>query len=524
MHYSNAPPPPYAPALFDASVIGRDISRPYGSNWGMQAGMQVQFTPALLAGIGGPRAEEFVGFAALLNGTADAATGEARAVGNRVFYITDFALHTVGTAAAAARHGGSGGRLHADSGNGIAWSVSVKMASTRTLRCECINSENKHGLHLSDGAMYLSLTGYEFVDTFPLWDFMRLPGTTVFPYAVPWLCGGAGTTAFVGGASDGAGLGSAVQDYVAAFNESLAMRRSTFFFPSLFVGLGANITATSPAAAARVAWTGIAQARLTGTGVFTSAGGADAPLPANTNTSLPDTAWWVWEGGVGYVLLDRLPGAARTTGGGALPTLHVSNVATWGLWQDIGAMSGNVTGALFTLWLEHAAPVAGASYAYAILPNLPLPAFQAAAAALLAPVASGGLAVIRNDGGVQAVVHGASNALHATVFALDGGRGSVAVVDGGAGWNVTVNSVGAFIVAQAAPAAGEARGAAGAGSLAFTVAEPSQPAAGWSVQVGIDRALAAASGPNGTSCTPAAADFATPPNGGQSQSITCALA
>lgn len=44
-------------------------------------------------------------------------------------------------------------------GNGLGWQASVRMASTRTLRCECINGENKLGLHLSDGVTLLYTHG-----------------------------------------------------------------------------------------------------------------------------------------------------------------------------------------------------------------------------------------------------------------------------------------------------------------------------------------------------------------------------
>ncbi len=43
-------------------------------------------------------------------------------------------------------------------------------------------------------------------------------------------------------------------------------------------------------------------------GARTSLDAGAAPLPAGFDAPLPDAVWWVWEGGVGYLLLDRLPG------------------------------------------------------------------------------------------------------------------------------------------------------------------------------------------------------------------------
>jgi hypothetical protein len=66
--------------LWDVSVIGRDISRPYNSNWGMQSGLQVLgsgrvpqgygLEPAIMAGVGGARAAELAPIGLLVNRTA----------------------------------------------------------------------------------------------------------------------------------------------------------------------------------------------------------------------------------------------------------------------------------------------------------------------------------------------------------------------------------------------------------------------------------------------------------------------
>jgi chondroitin AC lyase len=173
-----APPPGsgWGVALYDVSVIGRDLSRPYSSNWGMQAGVQVTgsgvmpqgygLTPVLMAGVGGPRGAEFRAFAQLLNGSASPAVGAAALLGNRVFYTADYAAHASGAGNYSAG---------APVAPGVGWMATVRAASTRTLRCEAINGENKLGAHLSDGALYLYVTGHEYVDAFPVWDWQRLP-------------------------------------------------------------------------------------------------------------------------------------------------------------------------------------------------------------------------------------------------------------------------------------------------------------------------------------------------------------
>jgi chondroitin AC lyase len=538
-----APPAgsPWGVALYDVSVIGRDISRPYASNWGMQAGPQAigsgvmpqgyGLTPALMAGVGGPRAAEFVAFAALLNGSATAAQGAAALLGNRVFHTADYAVHAsaAGDWAASPESGGA-----APPAPGVGWVATVRAASTRTLRCEAINSENKQGAHLSDGALYLSLTGYESVDAFPAWDFQRISGTTVVAGAFTGTngTGSAGTTAAVGGASDGA-RGSAVLD-VATRGEGLFMRRAVFFFEDLYVVLAANVTSAAHPGAP--VWSTIAQRRLTASGTFTS-DSAGAPLAPGFNGTLPATTWWIWEGGVGVLCAfvgppcragasrapfypptasppppppPYLPPNAVFEGGPPRAPLRLSTAVRTGTWGSIGAESGSVSVALFLLSLELPAPVAGAAIAYAVMPNVRRATFVAAAAALRD---AGGLRVVRNDARAQAVLHGGAGVMQAAVWALDDGPAPArAALDAGvAGWRAAVDAVGAFIV-SAAP-----------GALNFTAAAPAQGGA-WTARLAIDRSVPAARLPAGNAtcgAAPWAIELLTPPGDGRSQTASC---
>jgi hypothetical protein len=339
--------------------------------------------------------------------------------------------------------------------------------------------------------------------------FLRAQGTTVVANAVAGTDYDAthGTTTFVGGASDGV-RGSAVLD-VATAGEGLLMRRSVFFFQDVYTVLGGNITSSAQAHAGAPVWHTVAQRRLSGSGVFTSTSGG-APLPGGFNASLPAGTAWVWEGGVGVLLLPPPPpplhGAPR-----APPVLLLSTAVREGDWKNIGAESGPVALALFVLTLEFGAPVAGADFAYAVFPNLSLAAFEAAAGRALSG-GGGGLTVVRNDAGAQAVLHGAEGALQASVFALDeGGQGGIASLDAGvAGWHAAVDAPGAFIVRAAQ------------GVLAFTAASPTQGGA-WAARLRIDRAVPPAA--NATcGAAPWAVVFAEPPGDGSSQTAACAMA
>jgi hypothetical protein len=127
---------------------------------------------------------------------------------------------------------------------GVGWTASVRMASVRTARCESGNGENLLGQHLSDGAIFLYVTGYEYVDAFPAWDWQRVPGTSVLPFAEASMApGGQGTTRFVGGASD-AWYGAAALDFRRVdAGAALTARKSWAFLEEGAVALGAAVAA-----------------------------------------------------------------------------------------------------------------------------------------------------------------------------------------------------------------------------------------------------------------------------------------
>jgi hypothetical protein len=55
--------------------------------------------------------------------------------------------------------------------------VSVRMVSSRTLNTECGNEEGKQGENLADGVTTVYVTGREFENIFPVWNWRLIPGT-----------------------------------------------------------------------------------------------------------------------------------------------------------------------------------------------------------------------------------------------------------------------------------------------------------------------------------------------------------
>src|SRR5690606_13694531 len=97
-----------------------------------------------------PRKDELDAFFARLHGSGEQLSG------NRYFWTSDFMTH-----------------------HRPEFYVSLKASSTRTLATEIGNYENLKGHHLGDGMMFIMRTGTEYDQTFPVWNWEQLPGTTV---------------------------------------------------------------------------------------------------------------------------------------------------------------------------------------------------------------------------------------------------------------------------------------------------------------------------------------------------------
>ena len=134
------------------------------------------------------------------------------------------------------------------------------MISTSTLSSETINGEGLVGFHLGDGATYVYLTGEEYFDIFPYWDFQLIPGTTVeygTTCPVDHHVGHYGTTSTVGGASNGLATVAAWEFQAPSFApdvkhkdyatcvQSLSYHRTTVFMRDCFVVLTAAMSSNT---------------------------------------------------------------------------------------------------------------------------------------------------------------------------------------------------------------------------------------------------------------------------------------
>jgi len=322
---------------FDFSAVGRQISWTYSPN-GKALLKIVQQLSALQV----PRQAELAAFASRM------AQGDSAAPlnGTRIFWDSDYVVH-----------------------RRSAYMTSVRMFSTRTSNSEMVNGEGLKSAHLGDGTNFLYLTGNEYNNIFPVWDWTLIPGTTavhaVDSKGLPetfeqHTIGQVGLTSFVGGVTDKQ-YGVAT---LALQRGPLSAQKAWFFFDDFYVCLGSGIQLSNTPASAQVA-TDVNQTLLNGS-VYTSA--TKTPLASGTHSfSTPSSGpGYVFHDNVGYLLAPNTRAV-------------VSNQAQQGKWSDIGAGSSNpVSTQVFNLWIDHGASPQNANYSYAVFPNTTLTAMDAA--------------------------------------------------------------------------------------------------------------------------------------------------
>lgn len=109
-----------------------------------------------------PRSDEILEYATQLSDNSTDSV-DISGVGNRHFFNSDYMAHR-----------------RAATANRLAFSVSVRMVSNRTVNTECGNQEGKQGRDLASGVTNVYTTGKEFEDVFPVREKLILGGSDTF--------------------------------------------------------------------------------------------------------------------------------------------------------------------------------------------------------------------------------------------------------------------------------------------------------------------------------------------------------
>jgi len=321
------------------------------------------------------------------------------------------------------------------------WYMSARFYSTRTLNTDGLSGcdEGMLSHYLAEGATCIMRHGDEYRDLFPVWDWQRVPGTTVvlLPHQ-PGEPRRKGTNAFAGGASDGhVGVAG-----VHLERDGLRARKAWFFFDDLVACLGADIRCDSDAQVV----TTLNQCRLNG--AVTVGGDGRGKILAEGRRAC--RARWVHHDGVAYVLQQ-------------LADVQLNNEARAGSWQRISKQrSGTqVSDQVFALGIEHGVRPQGVGYSYLVIPGVAVEAVPA-----LAFVQSTPARVLANSASVQAVVHHAGAVLGA-VFHEAGELETQ-------GWHVVVDRPCAVVVHQGHVAVADPT--AGTGPITLDITRPGRSA------------------------------------------------
>jgi chondroitin AC lyase len=292
--------------------------------------------------------------------------------------------------------------------HGADWYLSAKVISTRTTGTEMLNEENLLGYNLPLGATNIMVTGGEYKDIFPVWDWSRVPGVTAVNNGaatrLTWYL--FGNNEFAGGVSDGR---NGVLAYTHSYN-GIQAKKAYFFTNGYLVCMGAGITAMKT----QQITTSLDQSIANGPVQYGYAGGASRTLKeGDSETFDTAAALWVYHNHTGYLL----PAGGKG---------KIQQQVQTGSWKTINAsveaipVSKNV----FSLWLRHGEQPTGENYVYQVAPGVSQASFEQM---VLRP----DFTVVQNTDTLQAIRSGSMNA---AVFYQGG------IVDWGNGWKLYTDS------------------------------------------------------------------------------------
>lgn len=234
--------------------------------------------------------------------------------------------------------------------------TSVRMYSTRNRNMEePYNSEGLQNHHRADGTNYLSKSGSEYRNMAPVYDWQKIPGTTVMQkkeMPAETEIQKEGLTEFVGAVTNEM-YGAVAFDFKSP-HDPLSARKAWFFFDNEYVCLGSGITSQGALPVA----TTLNQCLLRG--AVTVNDGHKSRIVARGEHQFQNHSW-IHHDGVGYLFPEPVE-------------VNLLNKPQSGTWYHVNRQSSSskeeVTEDVFKLWIDHGARLQNASYAYIVVPEI----------------------------------------------------------------------------------------------------------------------------------------------------------
>jgi len=232
--------------------------------------------------------------------------------------------------------------------------TSVRMYSSRNHNMEVpYNGEGLLNHHRGDGTNHLSVSGEEYKEIWPVFDYQKIPGTTILqkPELPPeGDLQKPGLTDFVGAVTDG-NYGAAAFDFISP-HDLLRAKKAWFFFDEEYVCLGTGITCSTNLPVA----TTLNQCLLKGNVTVLS---GNNKLVLEKGEHELNEVEWVFHNGVAYLFPEN-------------SSIKLSNSTAYGSWYNISRQSDTpkdkISKDVFKLWLDHGTRVGNGSYQYIVVP------------------------------------------------------------------------------------------------------------------------------------------------------------
>jgi len=275
--------------------------------------------------------------------------------------------------------------------------MSAKIASSRNTGTEAIKGSNLKGWNLPFGATNIMVTGNEYDNIFPSWNWSRIPGTT------SEMSEAAASTTF--GTVDGYVTASNTYGGGLSYNEvgiiafqqdnkrGVTAKKAYFFMENMMVCVGNSIVASK----SNEIVTTINQTKLDG-GITIRDSSVTYTFSGDSLTT--NKLNWVNHGQVGYMF---------PNGG----YFSLTNKSQTGTWASIGGGSGSVTTQMFNLYVRHSPTPTNRTYYYIVAPNK-------SAGDMPTLYANHGFELISNTANIQAIQHNGPFKQYAIVFHAPG--------------------------------------------------------------------------------------------------------
>lgn len=299
-----------------------------------------------------------------------------------------------------------------------AFYTSVRMYSSRNANMEePYNGEGLTNHFRGDGTNYISVKGDEYNKLTPVYDWMKIPGTTIMQQeSMPGEneIQKYGLTDFVGGVTDGLS-GAVVFDFKSP-HTPLSAKKSWFFFDREYVCLGAGIKSNTTNLVA----TTLNQCCLRGN--VTIKNGAGVDLVQKGNRLLEEVSW-VHHDSVGYIFPVK-------------QKINLFNETATGSWYRANRQTDiskeEVREDVFKLWIDHGSRLFDATYQYIVMPGVDVEA-------LTAYTINPQVQILSNTSAIQAVKHIGEHLAYAVFYR----NGEITIADN---LNIKMDSPGMLMV------------------------------------------------------------------------------